>query len=373
MIPTFRHRYIDTDLPGRCWGQTAAADLDGDGRPEFISGQRTGTLYWFDRAADGSWSRHVLGVDSPSDVGLAALDVDGDGRIDIVTGGAWYRNHGGSRDLPFERIVFDPTLRAVHDFIVADVDGDGHMEVITMSDQNDLRIYTIPADPRAPWPCRHVWTPVHAGIAAGDIDGDGHVDLVRSDLWLENVRGDGTLWAPHALGHCGGASGWEANAIRAIVCDVNRDGRMDIMCSDAEIAGGRVFWMENLDGRGREWRRHDLPHGDGARRGAYHSLAIGDFDGDGDIDVFSCEMEDIHGDRPPRWFLWENLDGRGGAWQEHVVLDAGLGGHEAVVADFDGDGDLDIVSKVWNAHAGNANGGRLHCDFLENIGPIAKR
>jgi hypothetical protein len=110
-----------------------------------------------------------------------------------------------------------------------------------------------------------------------------------------------------------------------------------------------------------------LPAGDDGDRGAYHSLVVADFDNDGDADVFTCEMEGIAGDRSPRWYIWENKDGKGQQFTEHVILDAHLGGHEAVAADFDGDGDLDLVSKLWRPRADNANGGRNHVDFLENL------
>ena len=43
------------------------------------------------------------------------MDVDGDGWLDFVTGGAWYKNPG-KRGM-FERIVFDPDLRKVHDVV----------------------------------------------------------------------------------------------------------------------------------------------------------------------------------------------------------------------------------------------------------------
>ena len=54
---------------------------------------------------------------------------------------------------------------------------------------------------------------------------------------------------------------------------------------------------------------------------------------------------------------------------ERVILDANLGGHEAVVADVDGDGDLDICSKDWTPRKENALGGKNHFDYLENITP----
>lgn len=61
----------------------------------------------------------------------------------------------------------------------------------------------------------------------------------------------------------------------------------------------------------------------------------------------------------------EEDDGR---WSRHVLLDANLGTHEAVVADFDGDGRLDIAGKVWRANAVNGCGGRNHVDVLWNRG-----
>ena len=42
----FRHHVIDTDLSGRSYAQTALADLDGDGRLEYIMGRSGGEIYW---------------------------------------------------------------------------------------------------------------------------------------------------------------------------------------------------------------------------------------------------------------------------------------------------------------------------------------
>lgn len=363
----FRHHYIDTELQGRSYGQTAVADVDGDGLPEFIMGQRGGNIYWYDYQEPGQWTRYLLGTESPSDVGGCALDVDGDGWLDFVAGGAWYRNSRNPRLKPFQRFVFDKNLTDVHDVVAADIDGDGKLEIITMSDKNNLRWYKIPADPTQPWERHDIGPAVHAGVSVGDIDGDGDLDIVRSNVWFENIHGDGSEWVEHPIGPCGGTSGWQANATLSAVCDINGDGHNDIVLADAEITGAKIVWMENLNGRGLTWKRHELPQGDDGARGAYHSLWVADFDGDGDLDIFSCEMEGVMGDNPPRWFIWENVDGKGEHFVEHVILNAGLGGHEAVVGDFDGDSDLDICSKLWSPWPGNANGGRMHVDFLENI------
>ena len=80
----------------------------------------------------------------------------------------------------------------------------------------------------------------------------------------------------------------------------------------------------------------------------------------------------IAGARQPRWFIWENTDGKGSAFVERVILDAKLGGHEAVAADVDGDGDIDLCAKLWSPRNDNANGGRNHADYLENL-TVSKR
>jgi hypothetical protein len=366
----FKHSYIDRELPGDCYGQTALADIDNDGVLEFVTGQKLGSIYWYDYEGEERWSRYLLGENSPSDVGGIALDVDGDGWMDFIAGGVWYKNSRDPRNKAFERIVFDESLNGVHDIAAGDIDGDGKLEIVTMSDQNDLRWYKITDDTEKPWEMHYIGPSVHAGVSIGDIDGDGDLDIVRSNVWFENINGDGSKWIEHPICHFGSNSGWQENATLSVVCDINGDGNNDIVIAEAEIKGARIFWMENVEGNGLVWKRHILPQNDDDDRGAYHSLCVADFDNDGNLDIFSCEMEGVPGDRLPRWFIWENSDGKGEDFIEHVILDVGLGGHEAVVGDITGNGKLDICSKLWAPRHDNANGGKMHVDFLENISEI---
>jgi len=374
-MPSFKFRahLIDLDLPAGMYAQTALADLDNDGRLEYILGQQYGSIFYYKYETPERWRRHLLGEDSPSDVGACVLDVDGNGYIDLVTGGAWYRNPGKAGG-PFERIVFDADLKGVHDVTSADLDGDGRQEIITMSDQNNLRWYKIAADPSQPWTKHDIGKGVHAGAVVGDVDGDGDLDIVRTNVWFENLNGDGLVWVEHAIGPNTPPPAdfqpyFAFDATRAAVRDVNRNGKMDIVFCDAEIPGGAVWWMENMDGKGTAWKRHEIfIAGSKPRRGAYHCLYAGDLDGDGDIDVFSCEMEDVGGEEAPRYFIWENVDGEGRKWQEHTILDANLGGHEAVLGDVTGNGHLDIIAKPWRPSPHNAVEGRMFVLFLENLG-----
>jgi hypothetical protein len=365
---SFAHHFIDRDLPGANYGQTSLVDIDRDGDLDFITGGADARrhVFWFERRSPGDWVRHVLGEQHPSDVGGTALDVDGDGWPDHVSGGVWYRNPREPRTQPFERHVFDAELAAVHDLVAADLDADGRLDVITMSDKNNLRWYRIPEHPTQPWERHDIGPGVHAGVAAGDLDGDGDLDVARSNVWFENADGRGLEWTEHAIPF-GNPRPPYPLATRCVVVDINRDGRNDLVMTENEIPAGKIAWLENRGGRGRDWTVHELPAGDPLPRGAYHSLAVADFDLDGDPDVFTVEMEHIAGARQPRWFIWENTDGRGGKFVERVILDAGLGSHEAVAADVDGDGDIDLAGKLWRPRQDNANGGRNHADFVENL------
>ena len=363
----FRHHFIDRDLPGDSYGQTSLVDVDRDGDLDFITGGRDARrhVFWFERQASDRWVRHLLGEQHPSDVGGTAFDVDGDGWVDHVSGGVWYRNTGKPREEPFERIVFDAELAAVHDLVAADVDGDGRTDVVSMSDRNNLRWYRTGDDPRRLWARHDIGPGVHAGVAVGDIDGDGDKDVARSDLWFENADGKGTRWEGRKIPF-GNPKPPFPLATRCVIADIDRDGHNDLVMTENEVRAGRIAWLRNADGTGGRWELNEMPAGDAAPRGAYHSLALADFDNDGDADVFTVEMEHIAGARQPRWFVWENTDGKG-KFVERVILDNGLGGHEAVAADVDGDGDVDIASKLWRPRRDNANDGRNHADFLENL------
>jgi len=369
-FPRFAHHFVDRRLPGGGWGQTALGDIDRDGDLDFVTGRSGGEIRWYEFVSPDRWRPHLLGRNSPSDVGGALLDVDGDGRLDFVTGGAWYKQPKRPKDGPWKRIVFDPQLRRVHDVVIADLNGDGRPDVITMSDANDLRFYVIPRkNPEGLWKKRFIWSAVHAGLSAADIDGDGDIDIVRSRFALENL-GKGAAWREHRF--CGikwaerRERSFYYHATRSCVADVNGDGRPDIVLTEAEFPGARIAWFEAPAGTWKcPWKAHLLPQGTGEVRGPYHSLQVADFDGDGDLDIFSGEME-LYGVKPHRWYIWENRD-RGARFVEHVILDKMLGTHETAAGDVDGDGDIDLVGKPWRAVRGNGNEGRAHVDFLENL------
>jgi len=133
----------------------------------------------------------------------------------------------------------------------------------------------------------------------------------------------------------------------------------------------RAAWLEN---RGEEeymqFIVHLLPLSAPGRRGSFHSLWVADFDMDGDPDIYTMDQEDdtiLPEGAPIRGYLWENLDGKGQAFAERIILDENIGGHDVIFGDVDGDGDLDAYFKVWANYKKNALDGKPHVDYLENL------
>lgn len=353
---------------GRAFGQTTLVDIDGDGDLDFISGQRGGKVFWHEFIAPGDpgnpgnpgkWATHVIGSGATTDVGGCAFDIDGDGDVDQASGAVWFRNPGKGR-MKEQWQRFESGAISTHDNFAADIDGDGRLDLVAMSDQAGVFWYRIPKDATQKWTGTRIGDARHSGIAIGDIDGDGDNDIVRADVWFENRDGKGAQWKTHDnIPFPGKKYNFAGMATQTRLGDIDGDGDLDIAMTDGEVKDARASWLENVDGKGGQWKRYDLTKDD---KGAMHSVALADFDNDGDLDIFSCEMGIGGGGR---WFIWENPapgskdrdKARSLPWKEHIILENVLG-HESRVGDVDGDGDIDICSKPWN--------GDRHV-FVENL------
>lgn len=339
---------------GNNFGQTSLVDVDRDGDLDFISGRQFGDVFWFENPGAGRWPQHAIGSQARTDVGGVAFDVDGDGWIDQVSGGTWYRNPGRDQ-VKGKWDRFENGATPAHDNIAADIDGDGKLDLVSILDKAGVFWYRIPRDPALRWREQKIlgvtMPQCHGGIAVGDVDGDGDNDVCRVDRWLENADGKGETWIEHRMFEFGKVGPWGIQT-RARLVDLDRDGDLDLIQAEGDVLDGRLAWFENNDGKGLKWQTH-LIKAPGHNQD-FHSICVADFDNDGDQDVFSGGGPLTKGEF--HWFLWENADGHGGQWTEHLVR-KGLQTHESVCGDVDADGDIDILTKPWN--------GDLHL-FVEN-------
>jgi hypothetical protein len=136
------------------------------------------------------------------------------------------------------------------------------------------------------------------------------------------------------------------------------DGRIDLFSMHG--------WYEQPANLGSaEWVFHAAPFTSrpyaGENQGGAHMYAY-DIDGDGDNDVVTAIQAHAWG---LHWL--ENLDGKGGDWEEHMIMGTAAekgqyGGvavshlHNLNLADINGDGLLDLVAgKRWGTHGPNQN------------------
>jgi hypothetical protein len=166
---------------------------------------------------------------------------------------------------------------------------------------------------------------------AADLDGDDDIDVIgaaltdRDVIWWENTDSVGTSWTKHPIN----VEFWGANSVYA--ADVDGDDDMDVL--GAGEVNCDVTWWENVDGLGATWEEHIV---DEEFTGA-NSVFAADVDGDTDIDVLAAARvaDDI------TW--WENVDGTGESWTEHIVADDFEDAYDVKAADVDGDNDVDII------------------------------
>ncbi len=326
-------------------------DVDKDGIEDvIIAGRRAApSVVWYRRGPAG-WSRHIIDPDYLRiEAGGAFYDIDGDGDLDLVFGADaggnkiwWWENPYPAFQLGRawkRRLIKNAGGNKHHDQIFGDFDGDGKAELASWNQGSRvLLLFRIPADTSAtePWPgvVIYRWSggQEHEGLTTADVNGDGKADIIGGGRWFEHRGGD--TFVAHVMD-----DGYRFSRVAA--GDFIQGGRPEVVFGP----GDNILRLKMFELRGGRWEGRDLLGSD-VNHG--HSLRAGDIDGDGNLDLFVAEMAKWSGtgvDHPDArmWVLYGDGDGR-----FHIQeLHRGQGTHEARLADLDGDGDLDILSKPF--------------------------
>ena len=172
-------------------------------------------------------------------------------------------------------------------------------------------------------------------VALGDIDGDGDLDAVFANGGI--VSEPNTAWMNDGDGNFidSGQAFGNGQSTSIGLADLDGDGDLDAMVANGGFSGSganpNTIWFNNGFG-------NFVDSGQQLGNGISWRLALGDLDGDGDIDAMVANG----GFAPEPNTMWTN-DGTG------IFTDSGqaLGNSSTfgiALGDFDGDGDLDAMA-----------------------------
>jgi hypothetical protein len=298
----------------------------------------------------------MAGDDLPVVAAVRLLDLDGDGRLQVVAAdmrnglvvaGSPRGDDGGLRVLarlsnPCRIEPVDLDHDGLVDLLVADL---GDMAARDSENGRVVWLRRLPSGAYEP----HVLAeglPRVADVQVADLDGDGDLDIVVAAFgWrsvgniriLENRGPDPQhpVFVPKQLDARSGA-------VQVPIADLQHHGRPDFVALIAQQHETVVAFLNAGRLRFEPRTLYQAPH----PAWGSSSIQLVDLDGDGDLDVLLA-----HGDalddalvKPYHGLQW--LENRGGLrFVEHTL--APLGGVEVARAvDLDGDGDKDIVAAA---------------------------
>ena len=189
------------------------------------------------------------------------------------------------------------------------------------------------------------------GLTAGDLDGDGDLDLTSADAETNSnvylLRNDGRGGFTHSLiqKHNPDDPGDPVRLERHAHGDVNGDGRPDLVIVDNLHWDIRWNGNPGLDAIAEPWPLHRVAQPKEIP-GSY-DVALADYDGDGDLDVAASSWR--FGNRFD-WFENVGAPGNGDRWRRHEV-DRDIGETRTIEAvDFNGDGRPDLLGTSRTGH-----------------------
>lgn len=275
-----------------------AADLDGDGDMDILAtASFLDVVVWYENL-DGLGnfsSQKTISDNADGAFSVIAADLDGDGDNDVVSasynsGLMWYENLDGQGNFSANKIIDDNILGA-RSVVAADMDGDGDLDVVVNTSNIAEIVWYENLDglgnfgPPIAISGSGSYTNV---IFVADIDGDGDMDILSASpgdsevAWYENLDGLGNFGPKNII------TDSLYNAWTVYAADLDNDGDMDILIAVVETFGGEILWFENLDGLGNFSEKKTITTEVKSPR----SVIAADIDNDGDMDVISSSQND---------------------------------------------------------------------------------
>ena len=296
-------------------------DLNGNGEPDLVvadlgsfspADHDRGRVVWLPdvnvKKSEQQVTVLIEGLGRVADVQPADFDGDGDTDLAVAEFGwhktgrvVWLQNEGTATAPKFELRVLDPRPGAIH-VPVTDLNRDGHPDIVALISQE--------------------------------------FEVIEAFL----NRGDGTF--EKRLVHAANDPSFGSSGIQLI--DLDGDGDEDVLYANGDTFDSKLLkpyhgiqWLENTGGF------PFVPHRLTSMPGVHRALA-GDLDGDGDLDIVAgallptANLEDAVALKLDSLIWLEQREP--GTFVRHAIETANCVHATLDLADFDGDGDLDIAT-----------------------------
>jgi hypothetical protein len=265
---SWREHFIG-EHPGQQVKDVAVGDIDGDGRPDVVVRAERSTSLYFQK--EGGWRFREL-KHGPRE-GLALADLTRDGRLDIILNGFWFETPADPIEGEYVRHVIDgkwfaqPQKGMANAAYVAvgDLNGDGLPDVLFSHSETTgypvswYAVERLEQVRTGPWKERRIaevfdWCET---LEVADVDGDGHLDVLAAKFQRHsppgsasaneppfpvsifyNVARDGSKWQRQDLGQDGIYAG--------TLGDVGSDGSIDVVGMRSYYKGPIDLWENQL-------------------------------------------------------------------------------------------------------------------------------
>ncbi|HEX6505327.1 MAG TPA: Ig-like domain repeat protein [Terriglobales bacterium] len=315
-----------------------SADLNGDGKPDLVSANLSGTVSVILGNGDGTFQgKNDYGAGG-SVRSVTAADFNNDGKLDLVTA------NQSANTVSILLGNGDGTFQAHSDYVVGngpfslaigDFNMDGNIDLAVVNQAaNTVSILLGKGDGTFEPHTDYATGRLPFGIVVGNFMGTGYLDLAVANYTDNTVsilqgNGDGTF-------SFAGTPGTAPQPEFLTSADFNGDGFLDLAVGTNESTGPVISILLNNGGS-------FSPHVDYPAGGKPRSLTVADLNGDGKSDIVTANYGSSNIS-----LLLGNGDG---TFQPQFTLGkAGLSPQAIAVGDFNGDGRIDVATANYGAN-----------------------
>lgn len=233
--------------------------------------------------------------------------------------------------------VLDSLGLEFRSIVVGDIDSDGDLDVIVGDLFNGTARVCFNNGRGSFSSGRDAGTGDTSYLSLADVDGDGDLDLVSTTyngIIINLNDGNGVFFGNSSV-YVG-----SGDPLSLVVCDIDGDGDLDLLTPTYDqITGNSTVAVCRNDGAG-NFTPTDISQGT-----TYHSIATGDIDADGDLDLLFSENTNVN-----VWLNGGDASGSNtGNFSNGSSVMAAGGIAQITLADVDADGDLDLLAANGNA------------------------